>query len=104
MTAITANETLCKQPYEKRQFSMDFDLLMDTDETINSSPGPQVDSEKINGDSSDLTISDVTISGHKVLFWIAGGTNNRRYRVEVQIITSGGQYLEGDGILVVKDK
>lgn len=105
MSIVTAEETLYKQPSERRQYTMDFANLLATGETIeDASPAPIVTSEKINGDSSDLTIETPTVSGSYVQFWISGGTKNTRYRIEVKIETSGTQTLEGDGILVVKDE
>lgn len=105
MSCVTATNTLYKQPFDKRQYSMDFSNLMSTGETIEeSSPAPVVSSEKMNGDATDLTIDTVAVSGQTVTFWVDAGTNHQRYRVEVQIETSGGQKLEGDGILVVTDK
>lgn len=101
MSSIAATETHYKQPYDKRQYSMDFDALMVTDETIVTRT---ITSAKIDGAATNLTISDDAISGHTVTFWIAGGTHRVHYRITVRVTTSAGQQLEGDGILVVSDK
>lgn len=100
----TATQMLIKQPYEKRQYSIDFSNLMDADENISASPAPSMSSEKICGSTSDLTIDTVTIAEQTVRFWIDGGTNNTRYRIECRIETDAGAKLEGDGILIVRDK
>lgn len=104
MSCVTASETLYKQPSEKRKFSMDFSNLMVTGETIAASPAPVITSEFINGNLTNLTITLLAISGQTMTFWVAGGTNNRRYRLEIVITTSTGQILSGDGILSIKDK
>jgi hypothetical protein len=105
MSCFTASETLYKQISETRRFSMNFAELMSDGEIINSSPAPVVTSETIDGGTSNLVITDVTIVGQTVEMLIAGGGPNRnRYRVEIVIHTSSGQILEVDGILVVGDK
>jgi hypothetical protein len=103
MTDITASQTLCKQPSEKRKFEMQFTNLLTTGETVTGVF--EVRSELIGGGPTDLTITGETVeSSNKVTMWIAGGTHAQRYRVEVVVGTSGGAILEGDGILKVSDK
>lgn len=99
--SVTAPQILLKQPSEKLYFSMDFSNLVADGETISS---PTVTSEKSDGSVSDLDITGVTINGLTVEMWIADGTTNTKYRVEVVVNSSGGSIIEGDGILVVKDK
>ena len=102
MSGVTANETLCKQPSERRLFSMEFANLLSVGETLSN---PVVTHAKSNGDTSDLDMDDSpTVSGSQVQFWIAGGTDGVRYRIEVKVDTNIGQILESDGILVVRDK
>lgn len=102
MSCVTASETLTKQPSEKRQFSFDFSNVMATGETISSID--ETVSEKMNGATSDLVITLPAISGQTTTLWIAGGTNNTRYRVEMEVTTSAGQIIRADGILSVKGK
>ena len=100
----TADETAVKQPSEKRMFTMDFSAKMNTNETIETStPAPAVTSIKTCGATSDLAITDLTISGQIMTMLIADGTSGVRYRVEVILTTSLGYILEGDGILKVSD-
>lgn len=95
-------DTLEKQEWEKRQYSIDFSALMSSSETISSISS--ITSARLGGDgTSDLTISDYSISGNTITFWIEGGTNRYRYKIEGRIITSAGQQLEVDGILRVID-
>ena len=95
----TTPENLEKSAYERKQFSMDFSAEMSSGETINS--GPTVTSTLLDGSASNLTIDDETISGQSVLFWIEGGTASNSYFVIVRVETSGGQKLEGRGILTI---
>jgi len=96
MANITAKQRLCKQPAEKRKFSMDFSQLLATSEILTS--------EKIDGSASDLTITGTTINGNKVEMFIEDGTTGNTYRVEVTVNTNGSQILQGDGILYVSDR
>jgi hypothetical protein len=101
MPQSLAPENLCKQAAEKRQYAMNFANLMATAETISSISS--VTSELRGEGTTDLTISSTAISGQTVVMWIAGGTKAHAYRIEVIITTSGGQILEGDGILKVSN-
>jgi hypothetical protein len=102
MANITAKQRLCKQPAEKRKFSMDFAQLLADSEVITSIAS--VTSETINGGSSDLTITGTTINGSKIEMFIEDGTSGQTYRVEITVNTNGSQILQGDGILYVSDR
>jgi len=115
MANITAKQRLCKQPAEKRKFSMDFSQLLATSEiltSISSVTSEKIDgsasdltiTEKIDGSASDLTITGTTINGNKVEMFIEDGTTGNTYRVEVTVNTNGSQILQGDGILYVSDR
>lgn len=100
--SITSKQRLCKQPAEKRKFSMNFSQLLATSEIITSIDS--VVSETIDGDTSDLTITSPTINGSNIEMFIEGGTSGKSYRVEVTVNTNGSQILQGDGILYVSDR
>ena len=100
--AVTAPQVLEKQPSEKRQFTVNLANLMVTGETIASITS--VTSELIGGGTTDLVITGSAISGQTVIMWIASGTHNNRYRIEVIVVTSTGAIIEGDGILKVSDR
>jgi len=102
MANITAKQRLCKQPAEKRKFSMDFSQLLATGEILTSISS--VTSEKIDGSASDLTITGTTINGNQVEMFIEDGTTGNTYRVEITVNTNGSQILQGDGILYVSDR
>ena len=88
---------------------MEFNNLLDTSETISTITS--VASEKIDGSTSDLTItssgiesSTVSSKNSLVIFWVAGGTTGNTYKLEVLAVTSSSAILEGDGILYVTDR
>ena len=101
--SVTAPQLLCKQPWEKRKFRMYFTDLMDTDETINTLVS--INHAEVGGGSSDLDItgSGVSGDGKYIDMWIEGGTHKHRYRVEGRVETTGGQKLEGDGLITITD-
>ena len=106
---ILSNERLVKQPTETRKFGMEFNNLLGTSETVSSITS--VVSEKIDGSTTDLTISSsgietstVSSKNSLVTFWVAGGTTGNTYKIEVLVATSSSAVLEGDGILFVTDR
>ena len=106
---ILSNQRLVKQPSETRKFGMEFNNLLDTSETISTITS--IVSEKIDGSTSDLTItssgiesSAVSSKNSLVAFWVAGGTTGNTYKLEVLAVTSSSAILEGDGILYVTDR
>ena len=106
--SATANQELCKQPSEKRLYSMDFYKLMLTSNEIISSID-LITSEKIDGSVSDIIITDTSIvngatTSGAVNLWVESGTHGSKYRIEILVTTNSGQTLEGDGLLKVSDK
>jgi len=106
---VLAGQRLCKQPAETRKYSMEFNNLLETSETITSISS--VSSEKINGGATDLSItttgieqSSTSSKNSLVTFWIASGTTGNTYRLEILVNSSSGAILEGDGILYVTDR
>ncbi len=106
---ILSNQRLVKQPSETRKFGMEFNNLLDTSETISTITS--IVSEKIDGSTSDLTLSSsgiesstVSSKNSLVTFWVAGGTTGNTYKLEVLAVTSSSAILEGDGILYVTDR
>lgn len=106
---LISNERLCKQPSEKRKFAIEFNNVLETAETV--SQITSLNSEKIDGSATDLTISTTGIEtaaaigkNSLVTFWIEGGTTGNTYRIETIISSSSGAILEGDGILYVSDR
>lgn len=99
---FTAPQLLVKQPGETRKLSMDFsNWVSATSVTLSS---PVVDSDMVGGDTSDLIISTISVSGKKVFFYVSGGTHAKNYNFQVTVTTSDGEILQGDGMLRVINK
>ena len=101
MASPTAPTILYKQSSETRIYNMDFTNLLGT-ATISSITS--VASElRGGGVSTSLTLGSSSIVGSskQVQFSIAGGVHKNTYRIEVVVVTSDGQTLEGDGLLMV---
>lgn len=105
----SASERLCKQPADHRKFSIEFNNLLATSETVTSISS--IVSEKIDGTTTDLSIattgiesSSVSNKNSLITFWISGGTTGNNYRIEAVVGTSESATLEGDGILYVSDR
>ena len=101
--SVTANQRLCKQPAEKRQFTMDFTNILGTGELITQIT--TVSSEKEGGYLTDLSITSTGIAtgSKKVTMFIESGTLGNTYRIETLVTTDASQILEGDGILFITD-
>ena len=98
---------LCKQPAEIRKFQMEFYNALGSSETISGINS--VSYETLDGISSGLLITQTGIAtglgpDSRVEMVIANGSDGETYRVEVLVITSASQTLEGDGILFVTYK
>lgn len=87
-----------KKAAEKLAVGMDFGPWMQSGETISTIN--DVSTEECDG-ASPITFSNEVISGTKVNFFVEGGTAGIRYTVVVNITTSSGEILIGDGQLVV---
>lgn len=98
MSILSSSVIVKKQPGETIKTSMQFGNWLDTGITISN---PVVTSVAYGCDTSDLTITNVAVNGQDVEMLISGGTDRTRYRVQVQVNTSGGEVLQGDGILEV---
>lgn len=94
---------LIKQPGEVRNFFMDFGKVLDTGETISSIVSVVAISLGDVIGSAALTVAGYSIVGDGVQIEFRDGTHRERYRVEVQVITSSADTIEGEGILLVKE-
>lgn len=100
MSGVTASEHLLKQPGEKRKFSIDFSNILGD---ANISGTPTFTSTTLGGETSDLVLDFISVSGDSVFFYAESGTHAVRYRGETTIETDDGQRLIGDFILRVTD-
>ncbi len=87
---------LTKQPAEVTIYSMDFEDLLRSGDSIASVTS-------VTATPSGLTLGTASITGTEVQFSISSGTDGTWYAVEVVIATLGGDTLEGDGYLYVTD-
>lgn len=91
--------TVIKQPSESRQYTMEFAALLGSGETLATVVSVVVD--KIT--SSPLVISSTAVAGSQCTFRLAGGLNGTKYKVTAIVTTSGGNTLEGEGIVQLED-
>lgn len=87
-----------KKAGEKLAVGMDFGPWMQSGETISTIN--DVSTEECTG-ASALIFSNEVISGTNVNFFVEGGTAGIAYTVIVNITTSSGEILIGDGQLIV---
>lgn len=87
-----------KKSGEKLAVGMDFGPWMTSGDTISTINDVTTDEC---ADASAITITNEVISGTNVNFFVDGGTAGIRYTVIVNITTSAGETLIGDGQLVI---
>lgn len=98
----SADQILVKKASETRKLSMDFTNWVGRTVTLNT---PTITSKLIgDGGESDLTFTDTTVSGKLIVFKCSGGVKNNSYTISVNVLTSDGQILEGDGSLRILDE
>jgi hypothetical protein len=85
-----------KHPTEVESYSFNFGRRLASGETLTGSPTVE------RSPASSLTLSNVTISGPKVLFTASGGTNNIDYTLTCTVTTSLSRTLVGCGTLKVR--
>lgn len=93
---IMAAQYLIKQPGETLTYTMDFTDRIGVGVLISSATA---DSHTIGGDTSDLDISNIQITGKKILMLISGGLVSNQYVVEVTATLNNAEILIGAGML-----
>lgn len=94
---MPAVQTLEKQTTESRLYSMEFAPNMAEAETINGVTS-------VVALPAGLTlVGSATFNGTKAFQRISGGTNGVLYKLTFIVTTSGGNTLEGEGNLRVKN-
>jgi len=84
---------LIKHPDEVRTYAFDFSGYTEIADSAETLTAPTtVSSTVINGDS-DVTISDVSIAGSKVVATISGGADSGLYTITTTTNTSGGSTI-----------
>ena len=103
------NETglivLRKQPSESRLYDMSFDGKMRDGDTISSVISSWfTNMGKVTG-STDITLGTASISGDLVQIRVEAGQDLENYKITHKITTApSGDILEGDGLLLVREK
>lgn len=92
---IMAPQVICKQSGEKLYVGMDFANWLDSGVTI-SDP-------VFTYDDSELTITEASVVGSIIKFFVDGGTDGKTYKIQVEVDTSAGEILQADGTLKVRD-
>lgn len=98
-----AHQVLLKQPTESLLFDFDLSLVLRTAETITSVGSLSQTKEGLVVGSTDLTLGAPTYSGQKVQVRISAGTGGERYKITGSAQSSGGDTIEFEGVLWVKD-
>lgn len=96
MPYIDSTVIIEKRAGEKLLCGFDFGPWLSSGETITG-----ITSVVGTGDEGSVTISDETVSGTRVVFYIEGGTPRVRYAITCTITTSLNQILIGEGPLKV---
>jgi hypothetical protein len=88
--------TLVKQPSESRLYKMDFKRSLDSEDKIMSVAS-------VVATPSTVVIGEAVSDDRHVSFRVSGGTSGESYNITVVVITSKGETIEGDGLLIVKE-
>lgn len=90
---------------ELRTLSIDFVYLLDANDTLVSSPAPQVEQYAETPLASPLTITNVGVTETVVLGDCTGGTLGAIYSISVTVQTAQGKTLVGShGIKIVPSR
>ena len=96
----TGLDAITKQPSESLVIDMPISNRMRTSDTISSVTS--VESTRLSG-SGTLTITNKTYSGTTVQARYAGGTDGDIYKITSIVVTTGGDTVETDAVLYIKD-
>ena len=94
-----ATNIIRKKVGEKLLIGMDFTNWLGNESV--SSITSVIGAACVDGNYSAIIFGTSSLSGNNVVFTVEGGTAGIRYRIQVTIVTSGGQILIGEGILVI---
>lgn len=101
--AITGLEAFVKQPSESRLYTFDFTALLGNG-TIASVTSVVQENQSLVSGSSDLTLGSPTTNNLKLVqIRILAGTNYEDYKITALIVDSGGNILEGEGLIRVRN-
>lgn len=86
-----------KQPGERRSFSIRYDDDLDEGDEVQ-----QVDACTVEP-AGALTATPVMVSGQRVRVWVEGGADGVNYKVTVTVTTVGGERLEDEVLVKVRE-
>jgi len=92
--ALEVSGIIPKKPSEKIKISFEFTKWI-SENTVLSNP-------VVTSTPTGLTITDTAVEGQYVTFYIAEGISGQNYSVYVQVTTSDGETLVGEGLLRVR--
>jgi hypothetical protein len=98
----TGLRVLVKQPAESRAYRMNFSDLMHYD-ALTSVMSVVSERQGVLPGSNELAIGAPSIIGPRVIFNLSGGTDGENYKVTAVVQDGGGNILEGEGMLYVRD-
>lgn len=81
--------TYTKQPGERYPFTVSFASRM-------AQQGDTLASVSATADDPSVTIVQATISGQVAYVWVEGGTHGENYQITLVATTTGGQLLEAE--------
>jgi hypothetical protein len=92
-----------KQPWEKRQIKVDFSDSLLSGDTISSINSVTAWLDGVNK-SDDIIYGVPTYVGNKVYVVLMGGTNGLTYNIRFRVGSSGGDLIEDDLNLTIREK
>ena len=100
---ITGLEALVKQPSESRLYTFDFTALLSTNTISSVTSIVQINQNLVSGSSALTLGSPTTDNTSLVQIRVEDGTDLEDYKLTAIIVDSGGNTLEGEGLLRVRD-
>lgn len=99
---LTGLPAVIKQPNENRIYTFDFSALLGLN-TISSVTSVVQDNQNLVSGSTALSLTSITNSDNKVQVRISSGTDKEHYKLTALVLDTGGNTLEGDGMMFVED-
>lgn len=75
----------------KTRYEIDYDEWLDDGRTINASSG--FSAAVVTPAPADITISNVSVTAHRLYFFVAGGSINEAFTVQVQVTDTLGEIV-----------
>lgn len=92
-----------KQPLEIRSYGMDFTNALDTGDAITGQSVFVYDANRTDVSATMIVPSSVQRAGNVVRVLIQGGTDGSKYNITFRATTMGGELLEEDVKITVKE-